>query len=219
MADEAVTLVRGGESEHGSVQKPQRLLPLPRTAAVASQLTYHSALPAANHLLVLVFTDDVRNENGRALVREIRARVPDARVIYIDDVMAPVLAPHVLEAAVNAERIVAAVYVIPSAGRAVAGDTGSPALEHGPATILANVIKAAAAKTVVVALGNPYLISQYPTVQNYVCTFSNATVSELSAVKFLFGEIPARGHLPVSIPGISSRVPMQELPQKNSQIP
>jgi beta-N-acetylhexosaminidase len=119
----------------------------------------------------------------------------------------------VLEAAASAERIVAALYVIPSAGRAVAGDTGSPALEHGPSSVLAGVLKTAAAKTVVVALGNPYLIAQYPAIQNYVCTFSNAPVSEVSAVKFLFGEIPARGHLPVTIPGVALRVPMPPSPQ------
>jgi len=121
-------------------------------------------------------------------VREVRARVPDARVIYVDDALATLLAPHVLEAAVDAERVIAAVYVIPSGGRAAAGDTGSPALEHGPSMVLANVLKAANDKTVVVALGNPYLIAQYPAIRNYVCTFSNASVSELSAVKFLFGE-------------------------------
>ena len=78
----------------------------------------------------------------------------------------------------------------------------------GTSAVLANVIKAASEKTVVVALGTPYLITQYPAIQNYVCTFSNATVSELSAVKFLFGEMPARGHLPVTIPGVAARVPM-----------
>jgi beta-N-acetylhexosaminidase len=123
--------------------------------------------------------------------------------------LAPVLSPHVLEAAVNAERIVAAVYAIPSAGRVFAAGE-SPALERGPASVLANVIKAAANKTVVVAMGNPYLIEQNPGIQNYVCTYSNATVSELSAVKFLFGEIPARGHLPVTIPGVAPRVPMAQ---------
>jgi beta-N-acetylhexosaminidase len=116
----------------------------------------------------------------------------------------------VLEAAANAQRIVAAVYVIPSARR---GDGGSPALERGPATVLASVIQAANDKTVVVALGNPYLIAQYPTIQNYVCTFSNAPVSELGAVKFLFGEIPAHGHLPVTIPGIARREPTGLLQQ------
>jgi beta-N-acetylhexosaminidase len=61
----------------------------------------------------------------------------------------------------------------------------------------------------VVALGNPFVIAQYPAIQNYVCTFSNVPDSELSAVKFLFGEMPARGHLPVTIPGVANRVPMQ----------
>jgi beta-N-acetylhexosaminidase len=199
MADDAVTLVRAGERF--------KLLPLPRATSVAAQYAYHSAPAVGNRLLVLVFTDDVRSENGRALVRELRMRVPDAHVIYVDETTAPLIASHALEAAVNAERIVAAVYVTPSAGR-TATDAGSPALDHGTSAVLANVIKAASEKTVVVALGTPYLITQYPAIQNYVCTFSNATVSELSAVKFLFGEMPARGHLPVTIPGVAARVPM-----------
>jgi beta-N-acetylhexosaminidase len=215
IADQAVTLVRENmrenvhESQRGSARENHKLLPLARSAASASQFTYHSGPAAGNHLLVLVFTDDARSDSGRVLVREVRARVPDARVIYVDDVLAPVLAPHVLEAAVNAERVLAAVYVIPSAGRTAGGETGSPALEHGPGTVLANVLKAAADKTVVVALGSPYVIAQYPAIQNYVCTFSNVPDSEVSAVKFLFGEMSARGHLPVTIPGVASRVPMR----------
>jgi beta-N-acetylhexosaminidase len=207
IADEAVTVVRE------NFRETHKVLPLPRGAAMTAQYAYHSMAPAGNHLLVLVFTDDIRSENGRALVREVRLRVPDARVIYVDDLLAPLLAPRVLEAAVNAERVLAAVYVTPSAGRNLGGDTGSAALEPGSSSVLANVIKAAADKTVVVAMGNPYLIVQYPTIQNYVCTFSNVSVSELSAVKFLFGEMPAHGHLPVTIPGISARVPMQEQAQ------
>ncbi len=163
--------------------------------------------PPEIDLLVLVFTDDSRSENGRALVREVRERVPDARVIYVDDSLAPVLAPQVLEAVASAKRVIAAVYVIPSAGRA-AGDAGSLALERGPSSVLANVLKAANDKTVVVALGTPYVIVQNPSIRNYVCTFSNVPVSEQSAVKFLFGEMPARGHLPVTIPGIADREPM-----------
>jgi beta-N-acetylhexosaminidase len=190
IADDAVTVVRDNH----------RVMPLPRA--------YHSTVPAGNRLLVLVFTGDVRGEDGRVLAREVRARFPDARVIYIDHAVAPMLAPYVLEAAANAERVLAAVYIIPSAARAAAGDAGSPALDHDSATMLANVIQAANHKTVVVALGNPYLIVQYPGIQNYVCTFSNVPISELSAVKFLFGEIPAHGHLPVTIPGIAKRKPM-----------
>ena len=60
-------------------------------------------------------------------------------------------------------------------------------------------------KTAVLAMGNPYVAADFPSVQNYLCTFSNATVSETSAVKALFGEIPIHGHLPVTIPNIAQR--------------
>jgi len=38
-----------------------------------------------------------------------------------------------------------------------------------------------------------------------MCTFSNATVSEIAAVKALFGEIAIRGRLPVTIPNVAQR--------------
>jgi beta-N-acetylhexosaminidase len=57
----------------------------------------------------------------------------------------------------------------------------------------------------VVAMGNPYLASDFPKIENYMCTFSNATVSEVSAVKALFGEIAIGGHLPVTIPNVAQR--------------
>jgi beta-N-acetylhexosaminidase len=38
-----------------------------------------------------------------------------------------------------------------------------------------------------------------------MCTFSNASVSELGAIKALFGEIAIRGHLPVTIPNVAQR--------------
>ena len=54
-------------------------------------------------------------------------------------------------------------------------------------------------------MGNPYVVQDFPAIENYVCAFSNATVSETAAVKAIFGEIPISGHLPVTIPGIASR--------------
>jgi beta-N-acetylhexosaminidase len=54
-------------------------------------------------------------------------------------------------------------------------------------------------------MGNPYVVGDFPAIENYVCAFSNATVSETAAVKAVFGEIPISGHLPVAIPGIAAR--------------
>lgn len=48
-------------------------------------------------------------------------------------------------------------------------------------------------------MGTPYLTEDFPTIQNYICAFSNATVSEINAARALFGEIPIPGHLPVNI--------------------
>jgi beta-N-acetylhexosaminidase len=71
--------------------------------------------------------------------------------------------------------------------------------------LLGKLFARAGEKTAVVALGNPYVVTDFPGIQNYLCTFSNETVSELSAVKALFGEVPIRGHLPVSIPNVAQR--------------
>ena len=57
----------------------------------------------------------------------------------------------------------------------------------------------------VVAMGNPYLAADFPKTENYMCTFSNASVSEIGVIKALFGEIAIRGHLPVSIPNVAQR--------------
>ena len=196
IADDALTLVRDSG----------RVLPLPRAgASAAAQYLYHPATAAGNRLLLVVFTDDARGDNGRRLARELRLRVPDARVLFVDEATSSAMAGQVLEAAAAAERVVAAVYVTPSAGRQAVTEAGSPALDRGPAGLLGDVVKAQAAKTVVLAMGSPYILAQYPAIQNYVCTYSNAPVSEVSAVKFLFGEMPARGRLPVTLPGIAPR--------------
>ena len=52
-------------------------------------------------------------------------------------------------------------------------------------------------------MGNPYLTDDFPAIQNYICTFSNVTVSEVSAARALFGEIPMSGQMPVSLSGPS----------------
>jgi beta-N-acetylhexosaminidase len=171
-----------------------------------------------NRVVAVLFSDDVRTDSGRAFGREFRAHVPDARVLYVDPRIAAGMSDDVLKAVSEAQTVVAAVYVVPTAGRvanppAVAAP-GSPAqgamktsasLADATATLLQQLLDRAAEKTVVVAVGNPYLASDFPAIQNYMCTFSNANVSEVSAIKALFGEIPIRGHLPVTVPNVAQR--------------
>jgi beta-N-acetylhexosaminidase len=54
-----------------------------------------------------------------------------------------------------------------------------------------------------VALGSPYLLRNFPKVTAYMATFSTVPPSEIAALKALLGEMPVRGHLPVTIPGLA----------------
>jgi beta-N-acetylhexosaminidase len=85
------------------------------------------------------------------------------------------------------------------------GARNSVALPEASADLLHRILSAKGQKAVVLAVGNPYLARDFPEVQNYLCTFSAAPVSEVSAVKALFGEMEIHGRLPVTIPGIAAR--------------
>jgi beta-N-acetylhexosaminidase len=198
MADDAVTLVR----QKGGV------LPLKKSGTTAAGLPYQGMTAVRNRLVVVIFSDDVRLEAGRLLERQVKARVPDANVIYTDSSLAGALTDRVLSAVRSADKVVIAAYASPTAGKMVKANgkvENSVSLVGDSAKLFKDVLDSASAKTVVVAMGNPYLAKDFPEVQNYICTFSAAPVSEMSAVKALFGEIEFHGHLPVAIPGIAPR--------------
>jgi beta-N-acetylhexosaminidase len=195
VADDAVTLVR----ENGKV--------LPLKSSAKNQGTSKPALPYTtqeethNQVVAVLFSDDVRADSGRAFAREFRARIPDARVIYVDPRIAAGMSDEVLKAVDAAQTVVAAVYVVPTAGKI----GNSVAMTDASGALLQQLLDHAAEKTAVVAMGNPYLAADFPKIENYMCTFSNASVSEIAAVQALFGEIVIHGHLPVSIPNVAAR--------------
>jgi beta-N-acetylhexosaminidase len=191
VADSAITLVR----DNG------KMLPLKSKGTQKAGLPYTAREETHNEVVAVLFSDDVRTDSGRAFGREFHARIPDSRVIYVDPRIAGGMSDEVLKAVDEAQTVVAAVYVIPMAGKV----GNSMAMADATGTLLQQLLDHAAAKTAIVAMGNPYLASSFPTIANYMCTFSNATVSEVAAVKALFGEIPIRGHLPVTIPNIAER--------------
>jgi len=53
-----------------------------------------------------------------------------------------------------------------------------------------------------VGLGSPYLIERFPQAQTWLSVFGISDVAQVSAARAIFGEIPIRGRLPVSIPGV-----------------
>ena len=191
VAASAITLVR----DNG------KMLPLKSKGTAKVGLPYMTREETHNQVVAVLFSDDVRTDSGRAFGREFRVRIPDARVIYVDPRIAAGMADEVLKAVDEAQTVIAAVYVVPTAGK-IGNSVG---MTDATGILLQQLLDHAAAKTVVVAMGNPYLASDFPKIENYMCTFSNATVSEVGAIKALFGEIPIRGHLPVTIPSVAQR--------------
>lgn len=191
VAESAVTLVR----DNGKV------LPLRSKGTIKGALPYMTKEETHNDVVAVLFSDDVRTDAGRAFGRELRSRVPDANVIYVDPRIAAGMTDEVLKAVGEAKAVLAALYVVPTAGKV--GNT--VAMPDTTSALLQRVLDRAGNKTAVIALGNPYLAASFPKIENYMCTFSNASVSEIAAVKALFGEIPIRGRLPVTIPNVAQR--------------
>ncbi len=202
MADSAITLVRDN-GKTIPLQFPEN------SGTPQPALPYQSVTEVKNRLVAVIFSDDMRTDSGRMLERQITSRVKDAHVIYVDSRSAAGMAPSVMQAIDGAERVVAALYIVPVAGKAMraadGGVTNSVAMDDSAGALLNSILERAADRTVVLAMGNPYVIQSFPAIQNYVCSFSNATVSETAAVKAIFGEIPIQGRLPVTIPDIANR--------------
>jgi beta-N-acetylhexosaminidase len=191
IADDAVTLVRDG----GNV------LPLAASPPAEGGLPYLTSVQTRNRLVTVVLSRDVSGPWGRVFGREVRRRVPDANVFVLDHATASGRAEAVLQAVEEAEAVVVAAFVAPVPGEAEAGaGEGDPVGQ-----LLQQILDRATDRTVVVAAGSPYVAQGFPQIRSYLCTFSSAAVSETSAVKALFGEIPTRGRLPVTIPGIAAR--------------
>jgi len=200
IADSAVTLVRDNK----------QVLPLKRLGpgTNATSAAYHPAEDTHERVLVLIFSDDSRSDSGRVFDQQVRHRIPDARVIYVDVRSAPGLTQSVVDAVQKADKVIVAIYEVPVSGKLVAETPrsgNSVNVQGASASLLQQVLQTAAEKTVVAAMGSPYFVSQFPEAQTYFCTYSNVKDSEIGAVKAMFGEIPMSGHLPVTIPNIAQR--------------
>lgn len=210
ISDDSVTLVRDN----------RKLLPLKSARLVKSSFIAGQS-GQRRPVLVLVLCDNVLAEDGQVLGREMRVRMPDANVLYVDPRIAAAKSDEVLKAVDSAPAVVVGVYIVPSAARSLRlarGMAHPSSLPNSTSELFARVLARAAEKTAVLAMGNPYLSNEFPTIQNYVCTFSNATVSEVSAVKALFGEIPIHGHLPVTLSNVPARTAVGKQPGQNSDL-
>jgi beta-N-acetylhexosaminidase len=198
VADEAVTLVKN----NGKVLPLAKMTLPPATAGPYSTAPVQPSV----QLVTIIMTDSVHGLWGRGLENAIKARRADATVFYVDSTLANPLSGQILQAVKDGQKVVVAAYLSPVSGKQVMVNgklQNTVGLEQSQADLLKQVLDAAAPKTVVLAMGNPYVAESFPEIQNYICTFSAASSSELSAARVLFGELQPRGKLPVTLPGIA----------------
>jgi len=129
---------------------------------------------------------------GSAFNAELRRRFPALRAIFVpaDDIAGSLAR---LEAAADS----ADVTIIGS----YVGQGWDATTVGAPQPLVDFVARrsAGARKPIVVAFGNPYLLSQIPTVPTYLIAWSGSPVSQIAAARALLGEIPITGRLPITI--------------------
>ena len=199
VADRAVTLVRDN----------RQVLPLAtlRAAASANEIFNTTAAPSPQ-VVAIIMTDSIHSSEGRTFENALKTRRADATVFYVDNSVAAALTPEIVQAVQQAGKVVVAAYIVPVPAKQIMVNgklVNSVGLEQSSGELLRQVLDVAAAKTIIVSLGSPYVAQNFPGVQTYLCTYSNATTSELSAIKVLFGELQPQGKLPVTLPGVGKR--------------
>jgi beta-N-acetylhexosaminidase len=138
----------------------------------------------------LVLAESKYSTAGQAFVQELKRRAPAAHVWPLDPTM-PAPAPDP-----TCETFVVAAFA------SVNAYADNVALK-GDYPKLIEALAATGKPVALIALGSPYLLRNFPHVSAYLATFSTVPPSEIAAVKALLGEIPIRGHLPVTIPGFA----------------
>ena len=132
------------------------------------------------------------SQYGQHMANEFRRRAPNARVTFVDPSMPLAAMTDAVGDSAACAPMVVAVF---STGGTISGDE--------PQFISELIDKLTASPSILVAMGSPYVLGNFPKAGAFLTTFSPTPPSEVAAVKALFGEIAIGGHLPVTIPGFA----------------
>jgi len=179
----------------------------PESNAVAQQIADRSVTLVRNEndfvplkptasTAYFVLAESSTSLEGQAFALEVRKRAVMANVAILDNRMSETDLDAAVERSAGAERYVVVAFA------SVAAYRGSVALGGGFPQLIDKLV--ATKKPVgLIAMGNPYLLRNFPNVAAYMTTYSTVAPSEISAVKALFGDIAIGGKLPVTIPGFA----------------
>jgi beta-N-acetylhexosaminidase len=153
-------------------------------------------LAAPDRACFVVMAENRYGTAGQQFAQEVRKR-SRAPLVTLDPSMPREEIDDAMSKLGSCESWAVGAFAVPGANRGSVGLAGE--LPHA-----FELIEATGKPIALVALGNPYLLRNFPNVAAYLATFSTVPPSETAAVKALFGEIAIRGHLPVTIPGLAA---------------
>ena len=157
-----------------------------------------SLLPVTGRRVVVVqYMPETELRAGKIFGGDIRTAIPGTRVLKISPATSVPDLDSVTREIAGADRVIVAAYV-----RRIEGE-GRPAVPTHIAKWIDDLAKKQ--KVVAVALGNPYLIRQFPNVSTYLVTYGVGDALERAAAAVVLGRAPATGTTPVSLPGFFKR--------------
>ena len=186
-----------------------RILDSPEHRALAEEIARRSLtlireepglLPLrSRERVVCVTVTDAPERIGGDFARELERRLEQPPQGFTLDgrSTAQDVAP-LLEAARQAEVVVAGLYLRPQSGRG--------AIVLPPAARLAvQSLLASGRRVVAVAFGSPYPLGDLPGLETCLAAYGGQTDAQVAVARALFGETPIMGRLPVTIPGLAPR--------------
>jgi beta-N-acetylhexosaminidase len=153
-------------------------------------------LAAPEQACFVVMPEGRFSSEGQVFTQQVRKRMAKASITTIDSSTPRPQIDEAVGRLGDCQSFVVAAFAPVAASRGSVGLGGD--LPHA-----VEAIEGIGKPVAMVALGSPYLLRNFPNVTAYLATFSNVPPSETAAVKALWGEIPIRGRLPVSIPGFA----------------
>jgi beta-N-acetylhexosaminidase len=157
-----------------------------------------SLLPLSGQRVALVqYMPETELRAGKIFGNELRAAFPGTQVFKISPATSVADLDSVARKVAGSDRVVVAAYV-----RRIEGE-GRPAVPAHIAHWIDDLARKE--KVVAVALGNPYLIRQFPNAQTYLVTYGVGDALERAAAAVVLGRAPVTGTTPVSLPGFFSR--------------
>jgi beta-N-acetylhexosaminidase len=148
-------------------------------------------------VLLISLSADADPYPGETIEPEIRWRVDSLKALRADMQFANVSSLK-LPPADTYDVAIAALFVRVADRK---GNVGLPDEQRA----FVNQMIATGKPTVVIAFGSPYLIEGFPGAKTWLAEFSTNSVSQVAAVRALFGHVATQGQIPVTVPGTVQR--------------